>query len=788
MVDAATDIGVASNANPSSAGQAVTFTATVTDVGGGTPTGMVEFYDGSTDLGPGSALAGAGGSAASTFTTSALPVGADAIRAVYTPVGAFLSGSGSVTQTVDAITSVGVASGVNPSAFGQAVTFTATVTNTTGGGGAPTGTVEFYDGAADLGPGSVLAGGGDAATSTLTISTLGIGNHTIEAVYTPAGDFTNGNGSTTQTVDAVTNVGVASDDNPSLPGQAITFTATVTNTSGGATPTGTVEFYDGSTDLGPGSALTGGAGAATSALTISTLSKGAHTIRAVYAPTGFFFAGSGALSQTVGLLTGTAVVSGANPSAFGQAVTITATVTNTTNGVTPTGAVEFFDGATDLGPGSALTGGGNTATSTLTISTLALGNHSIEAVFTGTGAFADSSGGLTQTVDAVTGVAVSSTNGASTFGEAVVLTATVTDASNGGGTPTGHVEFFDGATDLGPGSTLTGNGASATSTLTVSTLGVGSHAIRAVYTPTGNFLGGNASLTQTVDADPGTAVLKTDGSLWQFGPTGALQLLSPAGTILAVSTANDAAGNADVFAITANRQLWEHTPAGWALLSTGSFRQVSAARNSAGNAVAFAVVTDDSLWEYSSLYPGGWAMLSPAGTIQSVSAVTDAAGHDDAFAVTAVGNLWEHSPDAGWAQLSVGSFRQVSAGLSASGQAVAYGVLTDESLWEYNPALAGGWQLLSGSGTILSASAGGADEVFAITADQHLWDYRMGNWSLESAGAFASISGTEAAGAGHGELFAVLADSSAWEFDPLLPGDPWVDLLASGAAAAAAPR
>ena len=301
-------------------------------------------------------------------------------------------------------------------------------------------------------------------------------------------------------------------------------------------------------------------------------------------------------------------------------------------------------------------------------------------------------------------------------------------------------------------------------------------------------------MTQTVDADVGTAVLKADGSLWQFGPTGALQPLSPAGTILSVSAADDAAGYADVFAVTADRHLWEHSAAGWALISTGSFQQISAARNAAGNAVVFAVLTDHSLWEYSSLNVGGWVMLSPAGTILSVSAVTDSAGHDDAFAVTASGdNLWEHSPNAGWVQLSIGSFQQVSAGLNGAGQAVVYGVLGAgaggyaNSLWEYDPASAG-WQMLSGPGTILSVSAGGADEVFAITSDHHLWDYQMGGWSLRSTGDFASISGAKAPASGHSEVFAVLGDSSVWEYDAFLPNGPWEDLIASGAAAVSAPR
>ena len=89
MPPASTTTGVSSSVNPSTSGQSVTFTATVSDTSGGVPTGSVEFYDGSTDLGPGSALSGSGNSATSTFTTSTLTAGSHSISAVYTPTRGF---------------------------------------------------------------------------------------------------------------------------------------------------------------------------------------------------------------------------------------------------------------------------------------------------------------------------------------------------------------------------------------------------------------------------------------------------------------------------------------------------------------------------------------------------------------------------------------------------------------------------------------------------------------------------------------------------------------------------
>ena len=65
----ATTTSLGTSVSPSSYGQSVSFTATITDAVG-VPTGNVEFYDGATDLGPGSTSSGSGTSATSTFTTS----------------------------------------------------------------------------------------------------------------------------------------------------------------------------------------------------------------------------------------------------------------------------------------------------------------------------------------------------------------------------------------------------------------------------------------------------------------------------------------------------------------------------------------------------------------------------------------------------------------------------------------------------------------------------------------------------------------------------------------------
>ena len=77
-------------------------------------------------------------------------------------------------------------------------------------------------------------------------------------------------------------------------------------------------------------------------------------------------------------------------------------------------------------------------------------------------------------------------------------------------------------------------------------------------------------------------------SLWEDSSLnpGGWAMLSPGGTILTIS----AGLNDDVYAITvAGNTLWEHTPAGWAELSSGSFQSISAGLNDTGQAVVYAV-------------------------------------------------------------------------------------------------------------------------------------------------------------------------------------------------------
>ncbi len=193
--------------------------------------------------------------------------------------GTATSSTATTTVTIEQAATTNLISSANPSAYGDSVTFTATVTSSSSSE-TPTGDVTFMDGDTTLGTGTLADG-----TASLTISTLTAGDHSITAVYGGDANFAGSTSSAvTQTVQQIaTTTSVASSANPSTYWGPVNFTATVTFPSGEGTPTGTVTFMDGDTTLGTGT-LTDGA----ASLTISTLTAGDHSITAVYGGDGSF--------------------------------------------------------------------------------------------------------------------------------------------------------------------------------------------------------------------------------------------------------------------------------------------------------------------------------------------------------------------------------------------------------------------------------------------------------------------------------------------------------------------
>jgi hypothetical protein len=153
--------------------------------------------------------------------------------------------------------------------------------------------------------GTALSGAQLDATSTVpgafsyspaAGTVLSVGPHTLTATFAPndSVDYTTATATTTLTVVPVTpTVNLTSNSNPVFLSNAVTFTATIPSAASPAT--GTVNFYDGTTQIGSGTVNSG-----TATLTISTLSLSPHSITAVYSgDTSYGPATSSPLSEKV---------------------------------------------------------------------------------------------------------------------------------------------------------------------------------------------------------------------------------------------------------------------------------------------------------------------------------------------------------------------------------------------------------------------------------------------------------------------------------------------------------
>lgn len=475
------------SSNPSVFGQPVTFTATVatTPPGARTPTGTVIFYWGAIPLGGAVTLNAAG---AASINAPPLSPGYCEIRAEYrgdaycatslSPIVPYAVNKGSTTTTLT--------SSANPALPGQMVTFTAKVSAVSPAAGTPTGTVTFSDGATTLGT-VALAGSGQATFST---SSLTLGDHPIKVAYSGDSNF---NASTSaplnQTVRKSSTTTLISSPNPSVFGQTVTLTATVTPTAPATgTPTGTVTFSDAGMPLG--TAALDGSGVA--ALSTGAIPAGNRSLTAIYNGDATFSAATSAPRvQTVNQAsTTTSLTSSPNPSVFGQAVTFTVAVAAVApGGGTPTGAVAFSADAIALGT-AALDASG---TASVSVTTLPAGNHSVTAAYIADANFsASTSAPWIQAVSqASTTTAVTSSLNPSTAGQAVTLTATVMAVKPGAGTPTGTVQFvIDGANSGDP----VALGGDASAGISVDSLAVGTHTVVANYRGDANFAAANGEL------------------------------------------------------------------------------------------------------------------------------------------------------------------------------------------------------------------------------------------------------------------------------------------------------
>lgn len=188
-----------------------------------------------------------------------------------------------------------LAASVNPSVFGQPVTFTATVSPVIAAAGTPTGTVQFKTNGADFGAAVPLSGA--IATSDPLPASLLPGTYTITADYDGDAQFTRSttalpDGQTVIKADSTTTPGASR--NPSMLGESVTFTARVTAIAPGAgIPTGTIQFKADASGWGAAAALSDGDA---SSVARTDLAAGTHTITVEYSGDAGFNANTGTLA------------------------------------------------------------------------------------------------------------------------------------------------------------------------------------------------------------------------------------------------------------------------------------------------------------------------------------------------------------------------------------------------------------------------------------------------------------------------------------------------------------
>ncbi|HKS81014.1 MAG TPA: FG-GAP-like repeat-containing protein [Candidatus Acidoferrales bacterium] len=475
---------VQSSQNPSVYAENVTFTATVTSTSG-TPTGTVTLTL------DGTPIASASLSGGSASFTEALAAGTHSIAASYGGDGDHAPGnSAAISQVVNPGTTTTVlTSTANPSYVSQTVTYTATM-KTQSGNGNIQGSVTFKDGSTVLGTffvGKSLIPGQGSALVSETYSAKG--THSITATYSgDANNLASASNTLKQTVNALpaaTKTSVTTSGSPSTINQPVTFTAAVSSTFGPIPDGENVTFSNGTTVLATVPFSSG-----TASFTTSTLKAGTFTIKAAYAGDANFKASSGTVKQTVALYTSSVSTptSSLNPSIFGQAVSLSVTVTSAAPS-TPTGSVTFKNGTTSLGTITLDPSGA----ATLTKSNLPAGSLSITAAYNGNSQISKSTSPVL--IQVVNQAAVSMTLAASpnpsTAGQSVKFTASFTSK---GALPTGSVTFTAGATTLGTG-TITGGKA----TLSTTALPQGADTVTATFAGNADFSAASAQVVQQVN-------------------------------------------------------------------------------------------------------------------------------------------------------------------------------------------------------------------------------------------------------------------------------------------------
>ena len=434
--NASTTTAVSSNLNPSTYGQDVTFTATVTASGSPVTSGTVQFVVDGNDLGSPVAVNAQGEAQA---TDAALSVGTHSVAANYLGATGYSSSSGSLSQVVNQASQTITCSTKPPTSAAYGSSFTIACT-------ASSGLAVSYSSSGSC------SNSGAAYTMTSASGACAVDvNQAGNSDYSAAPQVAYSVGATK----ATTSINVTS-VNPSseVYGQdaAVTITAVASWTGSGSAPSGSIVI--GGNGNGTYSATSCGAPSGDTITCTATYTPNTNDVVGSYTETATIagdsnYSGSSSPQTNNFSITqagsGTITVSCTpDPSTYGGSVTCTATIPGQYNEITHKGKVRSqvvtgtVEWSSNTGCGTTTVNSGDPGTATCTTTILPVGSDTVTANYSGDSNHSAGSGSTSQTVNQVTTTtAISSSLDPSGYGQAVSFMATVT-----GSNPTGTVQFL----------------------------------------------------------------------------------------------------------------------------------------------------------------------------------------------------------------------------------------------------------------------------------------------------------------------------------------------------------
>ncbi len=493
--------------DPSYVGQAYTVKWSATYSGSTAPTGDVTVSDGAASC----SHSVADGTTGCQLTSAT--AGAKTITASYPGDAHFNPATATTTHTVQKKpVSIAISPSNDPWTSGSSGTFTAVVSDSSGEGGTPTGTVTFHiedkDGVTikDAGPYVLTSGSATSGAVTLYVSQSQV---KVVATYSGDASFTSGTNTYYQDVAPAAGFAITSDDpDPSVVSQAVTVTWVY---SGGVPVDGTVQLYEDGTAYG--SAVSISAGTTTGTLSYSGSSTGTKTLKVRFSHGTTFYTDTPDESHTVVAYTTSTAVSLDPTSVYvNQPTTITADVTASPTGSpglpgkpvdfttvsVPSGSSGNFSSSACVLSGSADDASCSSVTYTPTAASSDTESYDIQATFPGDATYTASSDQATLTVRKREATVTVSCDPTSVYIDqpttCIVTVADGTTAPNST-VPTGTVSLTDGgkAGDFSP---------SGSGSLTHGTYST-------TYTPSAGDAG-----TTTISADyGGSSIYKTGSTL-----------------------------------------------------------------------------------------------------------------------------------------------------------------------------------------------------------------------------------------------------------------------------------